>query len=256
MAGQTLGDVLRRIGRQACLQSVLALTDAQLLERFADGRDEPAFAALMVRHGPMVLGVCRRLLHDAGQAEDAFQAAFLVLRKAGTIQRRPLLAAWLYGVAYKVAARVRGRAWRRCADEKPGADFASVAARETPDPMPELHEEVQRLPDKYRSPVVLCYLEGKTHEEACAPVALADRHGQGSAGAARDSVAVTTDTAGRKLVRGGCGDGAGRLSGDGACRPCWTRRFGPRRGSRPGTAARADWFRREPSRLLRGYCEP
>ncbi len=77
-----------------------------------------------------------------------------------------MLAAWLYGVAYKVAARVRGRAWRRCADEKPGADFASVAAREPPDPMPELHEEVQRLPDKYRNPVVLCYLEGKTHEEA------------------------------------------------------------------------------------------
>ena len=79
VTGQTLGDVLRRIGRQACLQSILALTDAQLLERFADGRDEPAFAALMVRHGPMVLGVCRRLLPDAGQAEDAFQAAFLVL---------------------------------------------------------------------------------------------------------------------------------------------------------------------------------
>ena len=79
MTGQTLGDVLRQIGRQAGLQSVLVLTDAQLLERFADGRDEPAFAALMVRHGPMVLGVCRRLLHDAGQAEDAFQATFLVL---------------------------------------------------------------------------------------------------------------------------------------------------------------------------------
>jgi RNA polymerase sigma factor (sigma-70 family) len=141
-----------------------------LLERFAVGRDEPAFAALMVRHGPMVLGVCRRLLHDADQAEDAFQAAFLVLaRKAGAIKRQPLLSAWLYGVAYKVAARLRGRTWKRQARENQGVDLASVAAAFDPDPLdlpPLLHEEVQRLPDKYRNPIVLCYLEGKTHEEA------------------------------------------------------------------------------------------
>jgi RNA polymerase sigma factor (sigma-70 family) len=170
VTGETLGDVLRRIGRLAGLQGVLSLTDAQLLERFAVRRDEPAFAALMVRHGPMVLGVCRRLLHDADQAEDAFQAAFLVLaRKAGSIQRRPLLSAWLYGVAYKVSARLRGRTWRRQARETAGVDLASVAANIDPDPSdlpPLLHQEVQRLPDKYRNPIVLCYLEGKTHEEA------------------------------------------------------------------------------------------
>ncbi len=170
MAAETLGDVLRRIGRLAGLQGVLALTDAQLLERFAASRDEPAFAALMVRHGPMVLGVCRRLLHDADQAEDAFQATFLVLaRKAGSIQRQSLLSAWLYGVAYKVAARLRGRTWRRQAREASGADLASVAAAIEPDPSdlpPLLHQEVQRLPDKYRNPIVLCYLEGRTHEEA------------------------------------------------------------------------------------------
>jgi RNA polymerase sigma factor (sigma-70 family) len=170
VAAETLGDVLRRIGRLAGLQGVLSLTDAQLLERFATGRDEPAFAALMVRHGPMVLGVCRRLLHDADQAEDAFQASFLVLaRKAGAIQRRPLLSAWLYGVAYKVAARLRGRTWKRQARETSGVDLATIAASIDPDPSdlpPLLHEEVQRLPDKYRNPIVLCYLEGKTHEEA------------------------------------------------------------------------------------------
>jgi RNA polymerase sigma factor (sigma-70 family) len=170
VTGETLGDVLRRIGRLAGLQGVLALTDAQLLERFAVGRDEPAFAALMVRHGPMVLGVCRRLLHDADQAEDAFQAAFLVLaRKAGAIKRQPLLSAWLYGVAYKVAARLRGRTWKRQARENQGVDLASVAASVEPDPSelpPLLHQEVQRLPDKYRNPIVLCYLQGKTHEEA------------------------------------------------------------------------------------------
>ncbi len=170
MTGETLGDVLRRIGRLAGLQGVLSLTDAQLLERFAAGRDEPAFAALMVRHGPMVLGVCRRLLHDADQAEDAFQASFLVLaRKAGSIQRRPLLSAWLYGVAYKVAARLRGRTWKRQARETSGVDLATIAASIDPDPSdlpPLLHAEVQRLPDKYRNPIILCYLEGKTHEEA------------------------------------------------------------------------------------------
>ena len=118
MAAETLGDVLRRIGRLAGLQSVLSLTDAQLLERFATGRDEPAFAALMVRHGPMVLGVCRRLLHDAGQAEDAFQASFLVLgARPGLSRDGRLLSAWLYGVTYKVAARLRGRTWKRQARE-------------------------------------------------------------------------------------------------------------------------------------------
>jgi RNA polymerase sigma factor (sigma-70 family) len=170
VAGETLGDVLRRIGRLAGLQGVLLLTDAQLLERFAVGRDEPAFAALMVRHGPMVLGVCRQLLHDADQADDAFQASFLVLaRKAGSIQRRTLLSAWLYGVAHKVAARLRGRARKRQSRETSGVDLASVAATVEPEPPelpPLLHQEVQRLPDKYRNPIVLCYLEGKTHEEA------------------------------------------------------------------------------------------
>jgi RNA polymerase sigma factor (sigma-70 family) len=169
VATETLGDVLRRIGRSAGLQGVLSLSDAQLLERFAARRDEPAFAALMVRHGPMVLCVCRRMLHDAGQAEDAFQAAFLVLaRKAATIQRRPLLSAWLYGVAYKVAARLRGRVGKRQAREKPtDLDALPAAAeRDARDLQPVVQEEVHRLPDKYRHPVILCYLEGKTHEEA------------------------------------------------------------------------------------------
>ena len=169
MAAETLGEVLRRIGRNVGLQGVLALTDAQLLERFAAGRDEPAFAALMVRHGPMVLCLCRQMLRDAQEAEDAFQAAFLVLaRKAGAIRRRPLLSAWLYGVAYKVAARLRGRLWRRHAREKP-ADLDAVYAADQSEPSdlaPVVQAEVQRLPDKYRDPVVLCYLEGRTHEEA------------------------------------------------------------------------------------------
>src|SRR5205085_9602084 len=120
-----LGDELQRMGRIAGLQGALSLTDAQLLERFVARRDEPAFAALMVRHGPMVLCLCRQMLRDPQEAEDAFQAAFLVLvRNAQSIRKRPSLSAWLYGVAYKVAARLRGRAERRRKHEQPGGDLS------------------------------------------------------------------------------------------------------------------------------------
>jgi len=96
MTGETLGEVIRRLGG---LHGNLAQTDAQLLERFAHRRDESAFAALMVRHGPMVLGVCRRVLGRADDADDAFQAAFLVfVRKAASIRARELVGNWLYGV--------------------------------------------------------------------------------------------------------------------------------------------------------------
>jgi RNA polymerase sigma factor (sigma-70 family) len=170
VTGDTLGDIIRRIGRSVSLQSDLALTDAQLLERFVARRDEPAFAALVVRHGPMVLGVCRRLVRDAQEAEDAFQATFLVLaRKAAVIQRQPLLAGWLYGVAYRVAVRLRGRTVFRRTREERDVDLTTLAAADDggySDMRPLVHEEVGRLPDKYRSAVVLCYLEGKTNEEA------------------------------------------------------------------------------------------
>ncbi|HVS36753.1 MAG TPA: RNA polymerase sigma factor [Gemmataceae bacterium] len=170
MSTEPLGDAIRRMGRSAGLQGPLEQTDDQLLERFVARRDEPAFAALMVRHGPMVLYLCRQMLRDAQEAEDAFQAAFLVLvRNARTIRKRPSLSAWLYGVAYKVAARLRGRAERRRLRELPGLDLSAVPAvgePVAPDLRFVLHEEIHRLPVKYRIPVVLCYLEGKTNEEA------------------------------------------------------------------------------------------
>jgi RNA polymerase sigma factor (sigma-70 family) len=169
VAGEPLGDVLRRLGRSEGIQGDLTQTDAELLERFARRRDEPAFAALVVRHGPMVLGVCRRLLPDDQEAEDAFQAAFLVLaRKAAAIRRRPLLGAWLYGVACRVASRLRGQAARRRSHERLGVDFSAVGVDDPAwsDVAPLLHEEVRRLPGYYRDPIVLCFLEGKTNEEA------------------------------------------------------------------------------------------
>jgi RNA polymerase sigma factor (sigma-70 family) len=169
LAGETLGEVIRRLGRSGALQGDLGQTDAQLVERFARRRDEPAFAALVVRHGPMVLGVCRRLLPDAQDAEDAFQAAFLVLaRRAAAIQRRTLLAAWLHGVAWRVALRLRGRLAQRRERERAGVDLDALPADDAAwsDVRCVVHEEVQRLPDVYRSAIILCCLEGMTNEEA------------------------------------------------------------------------------------------
>jgi RNA polymerase sigma factor (sigma-70 family) len=170
MADQTIPNVVRDLGRAERLRSALILTDTQLLERFVLQRDETAFEALLHRHGPLVFGVCRRLLGDVHDAEDAFQATFLILaRKAGGLRRRALLGNWLYGVAYKVAARARKTAIRRRAWERNDADLAEIPNRLPPaelDLAPFLHEELQRLPEKYRTPIVLCYLEGKTNEEA------------------------------------------------------------------------------------------
>jgi RNA polymerase sigma factor (sigma-70 family) len=167
--GKTLADVMRDLGRCRQLQAALALPDAQLLERFVRLRDETAFEALLHRHGPLVFGVCRKFLYNPHDAEDAFQATFLVLaRKAGSVAPGSLLGHWLYGVACRVAARARKAAVRR-AREQSGADLAAVpgAAEQVDSELaPLLHEEVRRLPDKYRRPVVLCYLEGKTNEEA------------------------------------------------------------------------------------------
>src|SRR5262249_28051228 len=106
--------VIRHIRKMVGAANAADLPDRQLLERFVIHRDEDACAVLLARHGPMVLGVCRSILHDTHDTEDAFQATFLVLvRKAGSIARRELLANWLYGVAYRVARRARAVTDRR-----------------------------------------------------------------------------------------------------------------------------------------------
>ncbi|HJZ91753.1 MAG TPA: sigma-70 family RNA polymerase sigma factor, partial [Gemmataceae bacterium] len=146
------------------------LTDAELLKQFAAGRDEEAFTALVRRHGPMVLGVCRRVLRDRNDAEEAFQLTFLVLvRKAPELRHADRLAGWLYGVADRVARKARVAAARREAHERaasPGrvaVDGADPARQEVRDV---LDEEMGTLPEKYRAPLVLCYLEGLTNEAA------------------------------------------------------------------------------------------
>ncbi len=145
--------------------------DAELLERFLARRDPSAFAELVRRHGPMVLGVCRRVLHDFHDAEDAFQATFLVLvRKAAAIRRRELLGNWLYGVAYRVARDARAAALRRQVHEAQVNPMPEPEATASPpvecDLRPLLDEELSRLPDRYRVAILLCDLEGRTRQEA------------------------------------------------------------------------------------------
>jgi RNA polymerase sigma factor (sigma-70 family) len=162
--------VLRHIRKVAAVQSPDELSDRQLLERFAADKSEAAFAMLVRRHGPMVLNVCRSVLHHLHDAEDAFQATFLVLaRAAGSIQRRESLGSWLYKVAYRLAVKARAKASRRrdCerrAEAMPAADpLLDMTWREV---RVLLYEELKRLPEKYRAPLVHCYLEGKSQEEA------------------------------------------------------------------------------------------
>jgi RNA polymerase sigma-70 factor (ECF subfamily) len=145
-------------------------TDTQLLRRFAASRDQEAFARLVERHGPLVLGVCRRVLGTVQDAEDAFQATFLVLaRRAGSIRDPALLGNWLYGVASRIARKARAAVRKRQMHEKPSPLLPSLVAPAVaadPDLGPVLDEELSRLPEKYRAAVVLCYLQGKTNEEA------------------------------------------------------------------------------------------
>jgi RNA polymerase sigma factor (sigma-70 family) len=154
------------------LQQVLEClrhADGQLLARFVAARDEAAFAALVRRHGPMVLGVCRRVLRHEQDAEDAFQATFLVLaRKAASVVKRESLGCWLYQVAYHTALQARAASARRRARETPMRDVPhpEVAPAEADDWRPLLDRELCRLPEKYRAAVILCDLEGQSRREA------------------------------------------------------------------------------------------
>src|SRR5579859_3426181 len=148
------------------------LPDQQLLERFVLGQDEEAFAELVNRHGPMVLGVCRRVLGNAMDADDAFQATFMTLaRKAGTIRRRGSAGPWLHGVARRISLRARARATRRAVVEQEAARQATLPEPADPswrEVCDVLDAEVHRLPERLRAPLVLCYLEGNTRDEAAA----------------------------------------------------------------------------------------
>ena len=148
--------------------------DGELLELFRASRGDvsaEAFRVLVERHGPMILGICRRLLRDPNDVDDAFQATFLVLvRRVGSIRKRDSIGSWLHGVAVRVARRGRQRAARRMALERTLEDAVPVLAAKPDCGVSEVvevvHQEIDRLPGKYREPVILCCLEQQTYEQA------------------------------------------------------------------------------------------
>jgi RNA polymerase sigma factor (sigma-70 family) len=169
MAGGQANLILRHLRAVVAGQTTAQLGDRQLLERFTTHHEEAAFDALVRRYGPLVLGVCRRVLRNSHDAEDAFQATFLILaRKAGSLRRRDSIGAWLYRVASHTAMRARASAASRRRHERQvgppvAADpLAEVTGREL---LAVLDEELQRLPERYRAPLVLCYLQGQTRDE-------------------------------------------------------------------------------------------
>jgi RNA polymerase sigma factor (sigma-70 family) len=169
------GTVFQQIDRLYRDGSLAGLGDGPLLERYLTHGDEAAFEALIDAHGPMVLGLCRRALRDPRDIEDAFQATFLILvRKAPTIRDRGHLSNWLYGVAYRVARRVRAQTLRRRNREIGVENLEAAAIPETSERLETgsvLDQELNRLPSKYRVPLILCYLKGLTHDQAAVELA-------------------------------------------------------------------------------------
>jgi RNA polymerase sigma factor (sigma-70 family) len=165
-----MNDLLHHVRAAVLGHEEVGLTDGQLLGRFLERRDEAAFAALVRRHAPMVWNVCRRVLDHHHDAEDAFQATFLVLvRKAHSVTPREMVVNWLYGVAYQTAVKARALAARRRARERQVMEMPEERGKKPDlwtDLQPLLDEELRRLPDKYRVPLVLCDLEGRTRKEA------------------------------------------------------------------------------------------
>jgi RNA polymerase sigma factor (sigma-70 family) len=164
--------ILRHIHNLIESTSTSGPTDTQLLHRYVTQRDESAFAALLRRHGRLVWNVCRRFLHHEQDAEDVFQATFLVLaRRAECIHKAEAIASWLYGVAYKIAMKAKRRARKRQDDEcqsPPRVQSQATNDLALRELQVVLDEELQRLPAKYRDPFVLCCLEGRTRTDACA----------------------------------------------------------------------------------------
>jgi C-terminal peptidase prc len=162
-------DALVRYVRNLAGAPPLEPTDRHLLERFAKVRDDDAFAALVRRHGPLVWGVCRRVLESQDDAEDVFQATFLVLaRKAGAIRWQDSVGSWLHEVAFRLSKESRVKLARRRFHESNAAGLradVSSPPRDT-EVFDLLDEELHRLPTKYRAPILLCYLQGRTSDQA------------------------------------------------------------------------------------------
>src|SRR5262245_49655577 len=176
MATRELSRVIRTLRRPTLPHEEAGLTDGQLLERYVRGREEAAFAALVRRHGPLVWGVCRRVLGSHHDAEDAFQATFLVLvRKAASVRQPEQVGNWLYGVAHQTALKARTMRARRRTRERQVADMSDIEAPHQDEPRDVqgfLDQELSRLPNKYRVAISLCDLGGKTRKAAARQLGL------------------------------------------------------------------------------------
>jgi RNA polymerase sigma factor (sigma-70 family) len=206
MMALRLNEVMRKVRGRLARDECAGATDAALLERFRSSRDEEAFTELVRRHGGMVFGVCRRLLPNSHDAEDAFQATFLVLVRSGSAVRQlASVASWLYGVARRTALEARRAAARRKVKEA-GAMRGSAVSTDSCDDLREvLDEEIGRLPEKFRAPLVLCDLEGKTRREAA-------KHLGCPEGTVASRLAMARKTLGSRLARRGVTVPAGMIT--------------------------------------------
>jgi RNA polymerase sigma factor (sigma-70 family) len=208
MAKLERGILFRQLDRLYREGTFTAQGDAQLLERYLLRRDEAAFEALVNLHGPMVLSLCRRFLRDPRDIEDAFQATFLILaRRAGSIRKREVLSSWLYGVAYRVAVRSRSDVLRRRSYEtsmSSNDDAAEIHENGVEDVVPILDQELSRLPEKLRAPLVLCYLKECTHDQAAAEL-------RWPVGTVRSRLARGRELLRERLTRRGCAPSAAFL---------------------------------------------
>lgn len=193
-----LGQLLRVVRKRS-----ESANDSQLLEQFCSMQDEAAFATLVQRHGPMVLGVCRRILDNLADAEDAFQATFLVLvRKAASLRGSSFLGGFLHGVARRTALKARDARIRRRPKEQAMARSEAQDEARRDDWLPLLDEEVARLPEKYRLPVVLCDLQGKTRQEAAEQMGWPEGTVAGRLARAREMLARRLSRHGREVTAG------------------------------------------------------
>src|SRR5262245_6617107 len=174
MTTARLGILLSQLDTVASLSGPGSLTDCQLLKRFAEHREEQAFAALVRRHGPLVLGVCRRVLRRPEDCEDVFQATFLTLaRKAASVRWQESVGGWLHEVASRLARRAKADAARRHAREQEAAAHREPASETAVRKLAlMIDEELQYLPHLFRAPLLLCYVEGLPTNEAARQLGL------------------------------------------------------------------------------------
>ena len=209
MATDKMSEVIQHIRRAVLLHDGAGLTDGQLLESYISRREEAAIAALVRRHGAMVWGVCHRVLSSHQDAEDAFQATFLVLlRKAASILPRELVANWLYGVAHQTALNAKQGAAKRRRRERQVMDMPEpkgVEQDRSHDLQLLLDQELSRLPDKYRAVIVFCDLQGKTRKEAARQLGVPE-------GTIASRMATARTKLAKRLARHGLALGGGSLA--------------------------------------------